>query len=140
MSLAAVTADPRTRRSALVLLVGVLVLGVVLGALLAGALQRQRAGRAAALATPDGIERYLVRTVRPETDDQRAAVRAAAERAAPEVRAVLRTARAGLRGVRDGVRSDLAPALTPDQAARLDQALGAIGSRRGFPNARPRRE
>jgi hypothetical protein len=123
--------DRRTRFYGTGVLLATLILGVLLGALLTGAVIRHRVAERSALLTPKGLAAYVEAAAGAETEAQRGAIREAAARAAPAVRATFRRARAEMEATVNQLRADLEPALSDEQMARLDERLERLSARDG---------
>jgi len=140
-----------TRTKSMLLLSGVLLLGVLLGALASGTVSNRRLARIAELRTSRGMAFVLEEVVRPETDEQRKAFREAVEEMAPGYADVFERTGTELRALNDSILAQLRPLLTVKQSERLQHYLtmrreGRLNPRhdrgrpRGqSPNRRPRR-
>ena len=127
-------------RSAGVLLFGVLVVGVLLGALGAGAVRPRlerggpppmgpRGGRGPG--GPGGFAAHMVEVIAPRDSVQAAAVRAVVERVAGRNRALIDQLNQSLRASVDSMRGELAPLLAADQRERLERATNQLPMVRG---------
>jgi hypothetical protein len=124
-------------KSALLLL-ATLVLGMVLGSLLTGALNQRRLERLAEMRSARGMAFFLEDVVDPENSEQREAIRAVLDDASPRIAAAMQESRERMRALTDSVRSELDPLLTDEQRRRLDERM-RIGRGRipfGPPGAR----
>ena len=113
-----------TARTKSVLILAVtLVLGMILGALLFGSIQRHRFRHALSLAQPQHFAAALERALQPRDDAQRAAIRAILDSLDARLRSD-RQERAGVMRARlDSLAADLVPILSEDQRTRLRQHL-----------------
>ena len=120
------------------LLLATLVLGMVLGSLLTGAVNQRRLERLAEMRSARGMAFFLENAVEPESAEQREAIRAVLDDAAPRIAAAMQESRDRMRALTDSVRAELDPLLTPEQRERLDDRM-RIGRGRvpfGPPGAR----
>ena len=140
-----------TRTKSMLLLSGVLLLGMLLGALASGTVFNRRLTRIAELRTSRGMAFVLEEVVRPETEEQRQAFREVIEEMAPAYAEVFERTGTDLRALNDSVLARVRPLLTEQQSERLQRYLtmrrdGRFGPRhdRGWPrgqspNRHPRR-
>ena len=103
---------------------GTLALGVVLGLLLQGTLQRLRNDRMGQLRHEHGFVRHLASIIRPRAD-QRAAIMPLLEATGARNQQIIDSAQAELRSTLEGMRAKLGPILDADQRKRMD-ALGRL--------------
>jgi len=109
-------------KSALIL-VATLVIGMVLGALLFGAVQRQRFRNALRLARPDRFVASVEHVIQPTDESQRRAVRQVLEEFDAQMRRNRIEAAQHLRAELDSLQTHLAPLLTDAQRQRLQEHL-----------------
>ncbi|MFQ5528736.1 MAG: hypothetical protein ACE5FP_00140 [Gemmatimonadota bacterium] len=124
-----------SRTKSALLLAGVLLLGVVLGALASGTMFNRRLATIAELRTSRGMVFALERVVRPETEEQRQAFRDLIEQTAPDYADVFERTGKELRALNDSLLARVRPLLTPEQTDRLENHLrmrrdGRFGRRR----------
>ena len=112
-----------TRTKSILLLSGVLLLGMLLGALASGTLSNRRLARIAELRTSRGMAFVLEEVVRPETEEQRRAFREAVEEMAPAYADVFERTGTELRALNDSVLAQVRPLLTEEQTERLQHYL-----------------
>jgi hypothetical protein len=131
-------------RSAL-LLAATLALGLVLGALGMGALQRERRAQLGGLGRPPGFARHVEETIRPRDAAQEARVRPVIARAVDRNQRIIREANAQLRASVDSLRTEMDSLLDDSQRQRLAEmtrGLPPFGPGRGGrpgPGGRPGR-
>ncbi len=123
-----------TRTKSALLLAGVLVLGILLGALASGSMFNRRLGRIAELRTSRGMAFVLEEVVRPETEEQRRAFRDVIEETAPAYAEVFERTGADLTALNESMLARVRPLLTPEQTERLQRHLsmrrnGRFGTR-----------
>lgn len=126
----------RTRTKSALLLVVVLLLGVAIGILVAGALHNRRLERIAHLRTGPGIAQLVERAVRPESEEQREQIRAIMEEASPRFAEIFRRTQEDMRALSDSVMGELEEILSPQQMEALRRHMDL---RRGGPALRERR-
>lgn len=131
-----------TRTKTTLIAIGTLLLGMLLGALLTGAVVRHRLSRLDDLRTQRGFARILEQTIRPTDEAQREALRPVLRQGGRRVLRLRRQQRREMHALVDSVRTDLAPLLTPEQQQRLDRRIGMARQRLrppGAPLRTPRR-
>ena len=118
--------EPRTK--SILLLGSTFVTGALLGALLVGAFFVNRVQRVQELRQPPRLARYIENEINP-TPAQREAVRDVLWEAAPEAIAIMDDARREMRALSDSILTRLAPILTEEQLARVQDRmrLGGLG-------------
>jgi hypothetical protein len=130
-------------RSAGLLLLATLAVGVALGALGAGALRPRlerinppppRQGGPPA----GGFAEHIMSVIDPSDSAQESKVRAVVERTAARNRSSIEGLNQSLRASVDSMRVELTPMLTADQRERLDRAVHALPPVRGPGAAGPR--
>jgi hypothetical protein len=130
-------------RSAGLLLLATLAVGVALGALGAGALRPRlerinppppRQGGPPA----GGFAEHIMSVIDPSDSAQESKVRAVVERTAARNRSSIEGLNQSLRASVDSMRVELTPMLTADQRERLDRAVRALPPVRGPGGAGPR--
>ena len=107
---------------AAVMLLITLFLGVALGALGAGALSHQRTEQMRELRRPPGFVAHMDEVIAPRDSVQRVKVESILVFTAARNDSIRETANAQLRTALDSMRAHLAPILSADQRARLEQA------------------
>ncbi len=110
---------PRTR--SYLLLGATLVIGIVLGALLVGALGQFRAGRIEGMRDRDGFVRDIQRMIQPRDDAQRATLRPIIEATATRNRQVMDDFNDQMRAALAELVAELEPHLDEEQMARLQR-------------------
>ncbi len=120
--------SPRTKST--LLLLATLVIGLVLGALLNGYFVRQRLDRIGHFATPLGFGERIERAIEPTSEEQREAIRAVLDDAAPKAVAIMRESRSRMAALNDSVKAELGNVLSEDQMKRLDERM-RLRRRRG---------
>ena len=124
-------------RTAAVLLVGTLVVGIALGVLGAGALRPRLEARRPPPRRDDrgrgagGFAAHMLEVIEPRDSVQGARVRVIVERAAVRNRAFIEDLNHSLRGSVDSMRAELAPLLSSDQRDRLERATNQLPPVRG---------
>lgn len=109
----------RTRTKSALLLTVVLLLGVAIGIVLAGALNNRRMKRIAHLRTGPGIVQLVEHTVRPESDEQREQIREVMDDVAPRFAELFLRTQEDMRALSDSVMGELEEILTPQQMEAL---------------------
>jgi galactokinase len=130
-------------KSALMLF-STLLIGVLLGSLITGAVNNRRMRSLAEMRSARGLAIRFEEMVRPESEEQREAIRAILDEAAPEFAAVMLESRERMRALRDSVLAELDPLLTEEQRERLEEGMrigprGAPGGPRPDDDRRHRR-
>ena len=127
------------RSKSILMLATTLVIGMVLGALLFGTVQRQRFGDALRLVRPDRFVASVEQVIQPVDERQRQAVRRALEGFDDQMQRSRGEMAQRMRAELDSLQSRLSPLLDEAQRARLREHLtrhrGAI--RRPPPGAPP---
>ena len=109
------------RTKSALMLVTTLFIGILLGSLLTGALQSRRMENVMQLRSARGLSFLLEDVIRPESEEQRAAIRAVLEDAGPRLAEEMNSSRRRMQALMDSVRAELDPLLTDEQKARLDE-------------------
>jgi hypothetical protein len=117
------------------MLFSTLLIGMLLGSLITGAANNRRMRDLAEMRSARGLAYYLEDVVRPDSEEQREAIRAVLEEAAPKFSETMRVSRERMRELTDSVRAELDPLLTEDQRHRLEERM-RIG-RGGMPHGSP---
>lgn len=112
-----------SRTKSALLLAGVLVLGMVLGALASGTMFNRRLATIAELRTSRGMAFALERVVRPETEEQRQAFRELIEQTSADYADVFERTGEELRTLNDTLLARVRPLLSPEQTERLEHHL-----------------
>lgn len=113
--------SPRTK--SILLLIATLLIGLLLGALANGYFVRKRLDRLGNLMTPGGFGGQLEEVLRPNSEEQRRAIRDVLETAAPRAVDIMRRSREEMRALNDSVKEELGSILTEEQLLRLDDHL-----------------
>ena len=111
-----------TTKSVLILAT-TLVLGMILGALLFGSIQRHRFRHALSLARPQHFTATLERALKPRDDAQREAIRAILDSLDGRMRNDREERAVAMRARLDSLEAHLAPILSEDQRERLHEHL-----------------
>ena len=130
------------------LLIGVLCVGIGLGALGTSTLQHRRMAALREARQQGGLMRALERVVEIEDEGQRASIEVILHSAETDFRAVRRTCSDSLAVYREALMADLREVFTPEQRETLDQWLqrdrerrsngrGRSGNRRPSSRERP---
>jgi hypothetical protein len=109
-------------KSALMLF-STLLIGMLLGSLLTGAVNNRRMRNLAEMRSARGFAIHLEEVVRPESEEQREAIRAVLDEAAPKFGDAMRESRERMRSLTDSVRAELDPLLTEEQRERLEERM-----------------
>ena len=132
-----------TRTKSVLILTATLVLGMVLGALLFGSVQRHRFRHALSLARPQHFTADLERVLQPRDDAEAQAIGAILDRFNTHMRNDRQQRSDAMRAGLDSLESQLAPILSEDQRTRLRQHLtqhkGAVRRPPPFGRGRPPR-
>ena len=110
----------KTAARSRLLLAATLLLGMVLGALLVGAIGQWLARPPGG---PDGFVGHMERMLRPRDEAQRDAMRPIFEAADARNREIIDETREGMRRALVQMRSELEPLLDPEQLQRLDRFI-----------------
>jgi hypothetical protein len=116
------------------MLFSTLLIGVLLGSLTTGAMNNRRMHNLAEMRSARGLAFYLEDVVQPVSEEQREAIRAVLEEAAPKFAETMMESRERMRELTDSVRAELDPLLTEEQRQRLEERM-RIG--RGTPHGSP---
>ena len=116
------------------MLFSTLLIGVLLGSLTTGAVNNRRMHNLAEMRSARGLAFYLEDVVQPVSEEQREAIRAVLDEAAPKFAETMMESRERMRELTDSVRAELDPLLTEDQRQRLEERM-RIG--RGMPHGSP---
>jgi hypothetical protein len=114
-----------------------LLIGMLLGSLITGAVNNRRMSNLAEMRSARGLAFHFEDVIRPENEEQREAIRAVLDEAAPKFSAAMQESRERMRALTDSVRAELDPLLTEEQRERLEERM-RIGPR-GAPGG-PRRD
>ena len=130
------------------IIIGTLLVGIVLGALLQGAIYRQKfENRLVRMRTPEGFVNRFYRILEP-TPEQKPKVDRILRESFEQLEKQVRPPVTGVREILDSLKTQLAPILTPQQNERLKHHLDRMsrfskhppGERRGRRGGRPDRE
>ena len=124
-------------RSAAMLLIATLAIGVVLGILGAGAMRPRLEGRPPregppgpqgrrGQGRPGGFAEHMQQVIEPRGPEQAAAVRVVVERTAARNRGLIEQLNRSLRASVDSMRAELGPLLDADQRDRLERATNQL--------------
>ena len=106
------------------IIIGTLLIGIVLGALMARTLADRRHQIIGDMMRPDMLSIRLIKIIEPLESDQREAVTAIVEETASRVRNLTRETRSEMHTVMDSMFTELKPLLTNEQNARLEKHIG----------------
>lgn len=123
----------QTRTKSALLLLAVLVLGVAIGILASGVMHNRRMEDLARIRMGPGIGPLVERAVEPESEEQRARIRAVMDGAAPRFAEVFERTREEIGSLSDSVMSELEAVLTPEQMESLRRHMDMRLRRRGPP-------
>ena len=118
----------RQRTKGALILFSTLLIGVLIGALLAGWFVRDRLRP---IPHPRHFARSTERLIAPQDEEQRRAVRAVLRRYATQIRALDAEHREALKEQLAAARAELAPLLSADQLQRLDRRQRRFGELMG---------
>jgi len=120
------------------MLFSMLLIGVLLGSLITGAVHNRRMRNLVEMRSARGLIHYFEDVVRPESEEQREAIRAILDEAAPKFAEAMTESRERIRFLSDSVRAELEPLLTAEQRQRLDERMRIRrgGANRGAPDGR----
>lgn len=104
----------------LILVVVTLIVGIVLGAVGNGALHNKRMKEISKLRSNTGFSEYLINTIQPRDDAQRATVEQIIDEYVQKYRAVRDSQQVAMRAVSDSMRTELATVLSDEQIAAVD--------------------
>ncbi len=111
----------KARTKSALLLLATLGVGVLIGALAASAVLNLRLDQLRALRERGGFTQRVEEVIQPQDEAQREAIHAVLERSHNRFRRAQQRFFAEFSANRDSLRAELAPLLTPDQQARLDE-------------------
>ena len=123
--------SPRTKSIAL--LVATLLLGIVLGAVLNAWWAHERFERIRRLRTAGGFEQMVLRTVEPQSPEQREEIEQVVMGAAERLDSLRARHWGELRSVIDSMRVELEPVLTDEQMQALSDRIRMHRRRSGPP-------
>ena len=106
------------------IIIGTLLIGIVLGALMSRALADRQYRRIGDMMRPDRLSMRLIKIIEPLEPDQREAVTAIVEETAAKIRDLTRETRFEMHAVMDSMFMELKPLLTDEQNARLEKHRG----------------
>ena len=126
-------------------ILGTLIVGVAIGMLLSGTLERRRHDRVETMRRPGGFVEEMERLIQPRDAAQRDSLRPYLEETDQHNRAIVEGARGSMRAELDSLRARVDKLLDDGQKARLadfakrgpPQGPGRPGGRRGPPNGPP---
>lgn len=113
--------SPRTK--SVVFLSGAVVLGMILGGLITGAVVDRRLDRIEQLRTSRGLAFMLEEVVRPRDAEQASAFRDIIDSAAPRYASIFDDTGERLRALNDSVMAAVRPLLDDEQSERLEKFL-----------------
>jgi hypothetical protein len=117
-------------------IIGTLLIGIVLGALMSGTLAERRHRKIRSMMRPDGFSEQLIEVIQPQDSDQRDAIAAVLQNTGRRIDEMMQESRADIHATVDSMALELKPLLTDEQNARLQKHLG---DRRARPEKPERR-
>lgn len=112
------------RTKSALLLVATLVLGMVVGSLVTGAVANRRIESLAEARLLGGrLSGFLLDAIQPEGEEQEAAIREVLDGAAPRFKEIFEGTRSEMKRLRDSVMTELEPILTDEQMERLEERM-----------------
>ncbi|MBU1706986.1 hypothetical protein KKB28_03625 [bacterium] len=111
------------------IIIGTLLIGIVLGALMSGTLADRRHRKIGEMMRPNMFSERLIEVIEPLEPDQREAITAIVEETATRVQNLTRETRFEMHAVMDSMFSELRPLLTDEQSLRLERHLGDARAR-----------
>lgn len=122
------------------IIIGTLLIGIVLGALMSGTLAERRHRKIRSMMRPDGFSEQLIELIQPQDNEQRDAIAAVLQNTGRRIDEMMRESRAEIHTMVDSMALELKPLLTDEQNARLQKHLGERPPRGDRPERRfPRR-
>jgi len=97
-----------------------LLIGIVLGGVISGAIVNRRLQHLTELRRPGGFSFFLEHAIRPENEEQAEAIHDVLDRMGPKFHEVLEHSHREMEALRDSVRAELDPILTEEQKERLE--------------------
>ena len=109
------------RTKSVLLIVATLVIGMVLGSLVTGAIANRRLD---SLAEARGrMSAFFVDAIEPESEEQAEAIREVLDGAAPRFKEIFEATRGEMKRLSDSVMAELDPILTDEQKERLEKRM-----------------
>ena len=105
------------------ILIGTLVLGMLLGALLHARVTEERMERIAYLRSPQGFVGFFEGAIEPRDEAQKQAIREILDRSSARIGEAARERRSEIRRIIHSTRDELSLVLTEEQNAQLEQQL-----------------
>jgi hypothetical protein len=110
----------RARTKSVLILSATLLIGIVLGGVISGAIVNRRLQHLTELRRPGGFAFFLEHAIQPEDEEQAAAIQAVLERMGPRFHEILERSHSEMEALRDSVHAELDPILTEEQKERLE--------------------
>lgn len=110
----------RARTKSVLILSATLLIGIVLGGVISGAIVNRRLQQLTELRRPGGFEFFLEHAIQPEDEEQAEAIHDVLERMGPRFHEILERSHSEMEALRDSVRAELDPILTEEQKERLE--------------------
>lgn len=110
----------RARTKSLLILSATLLIGIVLGGVISGAIVNRRLQHLTELRRPGGFAFFLEHAIQPEDEAQAEAIHNVLERMGPRFHEILERSHTEMEALRDSVRAELDPILTEEQKKRLE--------------------
>lgn len=110
----------RARTKSVLILSATLLIGIVLGGVISGAIVNRRLQQLTELRRPGGFEFFLEHAIQPEDEQQAEAIHDVLERMGPRFHEILERSHTEMEALRDTVRAELEPILTEEQKERLE--------------------
>lgn len=117
-----------TKSKTTLIILGTLMIGIAMGALVSGTWRQQREHRFERMMPHQRFLQVMERIIQP-TDEQREAIDQILEKRSEQISAIQEEHESEVRAILDSLRSDLASVLTEEQRTRLEDRL-AKGDRR----------
>lgn len=112
----------KTRTKSVFIILGTLIIGIILGGFLTGAIVRHRLNRIAESQTRPGFVRIMEHIIKP-TDKQKKEIRPILQKTAHRLTQVYLQKRKEMVQIGDSLRNELKPYLTDKQFNRLTRAM-----------------
>lgn len=122
------------------IIIGTLLIGIVLGALMSGTLAERRHRKIRSMMRPDGFSEQLIEVIQPQDNEQRDAIATVLRNTGCRIDEMMQKSRNEIHAMVDSMAVELKPLLTDEQNARLQKHLGERPPRGDRPEGRfPRR-
>jgi hypothetical protein len=111
----------RARTKSVLILSATLLIGIVLGGVISGAIVNRRLQHLTELRRPGGLSFFLEHAIQPESEEQAEAIHDVLDRMGPKFHEILEQSHREMEALRDSVRVELDPILTEEQKERLEE-------------------